>query len=59
MKYRIKTRELCWFNCCYIVEADSKEEARDSIEFGEGDVEYSDYDGTDQIDIEFIEEIKE
>lgn len=57
MKYRIKTHELCWYNCCYTVEADSEEEARDSIESGEGDIEYSDYDITEQVDIESIEEL--
>lgn len=57
MKYRIKTHELCWYNCCYTVEADSKEEAEDLVECGEGDIEYSNYDFTDQIDIESIEEI--
>ena len=59
MKYRVKTHELCWYNCCYIVEADSKEEARDMIEFGDYDgVEYTDYDTTDQLDIISVEEIK-
>ena len=57
MKYRIKTHELCWYNCCYTVEADSEEEARDIVECGEGDIEYSDYDTTDQVDIESIEEL--
>lgn len=58
MKYRIKTHELCWYNCYYTVEADSEEEARDLIEYGEGNMEYSDFDSIDQIDIESIEEIK-
>ena len=58
MKYRVKTHELCWYNCCYTVEADSEEEARDLIEYGEGDIEYSDFDTVDQVDIESIEEIK-
>ena len=57
MKYRIKTHELCWYNCYYTVEADSEEEARDSIESGEGDIEYNDYDVTKQVDIESIEEL--
>lgn len=59
MKYRVKTHELCWYDCSYIVKADSEEEARDIIECGEGDTEYSDYDTTDRIDIVFIKEIKE
>lgn len=58
MKYRINTHELCWYNCCYTVEADSKEEAIDLIEYGEGNIEYSDFDTVDQVDIESIEEIK-
>lgn len=57
MKYRIITHELCWYNCCYIVEADSEEEARDLIESGEGDMVYDDYDVTDQVNFESIEEI--
>jgi hypothetical protein len=57
MKYRIKTHELCWYDCCYLVEADSKMEARDLIESGEGNIEYSDYDTTTQVDIESVEEI--
>ncbi len=57
MKYRINTHELCWYNCCYTVEADSEEEARELVESGDGDLEYSDYDTTDQIDVESVEEI--
>ena len=58
MKYRIKTHELCWYNSCYIVEADSEEEVRDLIECGDYDsIEYSDYATTDQVDIESIEEV--
>ena len=59
MKYRVKTHELCWYNYCYTVEANSEEEARDMIEFGDYDgVEYTDYDTTDQLDIVSIEEIE-
>ena len=58
MKYRVNTRELCWYNCCYTVEADSKEEARYLIEYVLDDIEYSDFDTVDQVDIESIEEIK-
>lgn len=56
--YRIKTHELVWYNCCYTVEADSEEEAIDTVECGQGDIEYSDYDVTDQVDIESIEELE-
>lgn len=57
MKYRVRTHELCWYNCYYTVEADSKEEAQELVESGEGNLEYSDYDTTDQVDtIEIIEE---
>ena len=58
MKYRVKTHELCWYNCYYTVEANSEEEARDLIESGEGNMEYNDFDVVDQVDIESIEEIK-
>ena len=57
MKYRVRTHELCWYNYCYYVEADSEEEINELIESGEGDLDYSDYDTTDQIDIESIEEV--
>ena len=57
MKYKVRTHELCWYNCCYTVEADSEEEAIDLVKSGEGDTEYSDYDGIDQVDIESIEEV--
>jgi len=59
MIYKVKTHELCWYNCCYIVEADSEEEARDLIESGDcnNNIEYCDYDTTDQVNIESIEEI--
>lgn len=56
MKYRIKTHELCWYNCCYTVEADSEEEARELVEESEGDVYYDNYDTTVQVDIESVEE---
>lgn len=57
MKYRVRTHELCWYNYCYTVEADSEEEARELVESGDADLEYSDYDTTDQIDIKSVEEI--
>lgn len=58
MKYLIKTYELQWYNSCYTVEADSEEEARDLVESGDADLEYSDYDTTDQIDFKSIETIE-
>ena len=57
MKYRIRTHELQWYDCYYTVEADSEEEARDLVESGDAYLEYSDYDTTDKVDIESIEEI--
>ena len=56
MKYKVRTHELQWYNCYYTVEADSEEEARDLIETGDGNLDDSNYDTTDQIDIESIEE---
>lgn len=56
MKYKVRTHELQWYNCYYTVEADSKEEVRDLIESGDVDLDSSDYDYTDQIDIESVEE---
>ena len=58
MKYSVKTHELQWYDCCYVVEADSVEEARNLIESGEGDIQYSDYDTSDQIDIQSVEDFK-
>ena len=58
MKYSVKTHELQWYNCYYTVEADSEEEARELVESGEANLEYSDYDTTDQIDFESIETIE-
>lgn len=60
MKYRIKTHELYWCNCCYTVEADSEEEARDLvISEGEGEVYFDDFDTTEQIDVENIKEYED
>lgn len=53
-KYKIKTHELCWFWGLHEVEAESEEEAIELVEAGEGAL-YSDYDCTDQVDIESIE----
>ena len=58
MKYRIRTHELCWYNCYYTVEADSEEEARELVESGDADLEYSDYDTADQVDVESIETVE-
>ena len=59
MKYTVGTHELCWYNCYYTVEADSEEEAKKLIESGEGDLEYNDYNTTEQIDFESIKIIEE
>ena len=54
MKYTVGTHELFWYNCYYTVEADSEEEAKELIEYDEGDLEYSEYDTTEQIDFKSI-----
>lgn len=56
MKYLVRTHCLEWHNVGYIVEADSEEEARELAEELEGNVYYDNYDVTDQVDIESIEE---
>jgi len=53
-KYKVKTHELQWVWGCYEVEAESEEEAIELVSCGEG-YKYSDYDCTDQVDIESIE----
>ena len=58
MKYLVRTHCLEWHNIGVIVEADSKEEAEELAENMEGDIDYDNYDTTDQIDIESIEELK-
>lgn len=58
MLYKVNTNELHWVNVSYTVEADSKEEAIDLVESGEGTVEWCDYDCTDQIDIVDVEKIE-
>lgn len=58
MKYKVRTHELQWHNCYYTVEADSEEEARDLIETGDGNLDDSNYDTTDQIDFESIEPVE-
>jgi len=52
-KYRIETHELRWYWGTYEVEAESEEEAIELVYAGEGS-SYSDYDCTDQIDIELV-----
>lgn len=54
MKYTVRTYELCWYSCYYTVEADSEEEAKELVESGEADLEYSDWDATEKIDFESI-----
>ena len=56
MKYLVRTHCLEWHDIGLIVEADSEEEARELGVELEGDVYYDNYDTTDQIDIESIEE---
>jgi len=56
MKYLVRTHCLEWHNVGYIVEANSEEEARELVEDGEGDFYYDDFDVTDQIDVESVEE---
>lgn len=57
MKYLVKTHCLERHNIGFIVEADSEEEAKELVaEEVEGDVYYDDFDTTDQIDIESVEE---
>ena len=60
MKYLVITHCLEWHNIGYIVEADSKEEARDLvISEGEGEVYFDDFDTTEQIDVESIKEYED
>ena len=58
MKYLVKTHCLEWHDIGIIVEADSEEEARELAEEVDGDIYYDNYDTTDQIDIESIEEFE-
>ena len=55
MKYLVHTHCLEWHNIDIIVEADSKEEARELAEEMEGDIYSDSYDTTDQVDIGEIE----
>lgn len=56
MKYLVKTHCLEWHNINIIIEADSEEEARELAEDMEGDIYSDNYDTTDQVDIESVEE---
>ena len=56
MKYYVKVKSLEWHDLLYSIEAESENEAKDLIENGEGDLEYDDYDCTDQFDIVEIKE---
>ena len=56
MKYLVKTHCLEWHNIGLIIEADSEEDAKELAEELEGDVCYDNYDTTDQIDVENVEE---
>lgn len=55
-KYKIYTSELQRRDVCYSIEAESKEDAKELFEFGEGDVIFDDYDCIDDITIIKIEE---
>lgn len=54
MKYYVKVKSLEWHNLLYSVEAESEDEAKDLIETGEGDLEYDEYDYTDQFDVKSV-----
>ncbi len=56
MKYLVRTHCLEWHNIGLIIEADSEEEAKELAEELEGDIHYDNYDTTDQIDVESVEE---
>lgn len=55
MKYLVRTHCLEWHNIGYIVEADSEEEAKELVGECEGDIYYDNYDTTEQVDIESVE----
>ena len=59
MKYLVHTHCLEWHNIDIIVEADSEEEARELAEEMEGDIYRDNYDTTDQVDIENVEEYED
>lgn len=60
MKYLVITQCLEWHNIGYIVEADSKEEARDLVTSEEeGEIYFDYFDTTEQIDVESIKEYED
>jgi hypothetical protein len=44
MKYTVKCKELTWSTVEYEVEANSEEEAKHKIEYGEGSLIFDDFD---------------
>ena len=44
MKYKVICKELTWNTVEYEVEADSEEEAKHKIEYGEGSLIFDDFD---------------
>lgn len=44
MKYTVKCKELTWSTVEYEVEANSEEEAKHKIEYGEGNLIFDDFD---------------
>ena len=56
MKYFVRVKALEWHDLGYIIEANSKEEAKELVESGEGDLDYDDYDCTDQFEVTNIKE---
>ena len=44
MKYKVKCKELTWSTVEYEVEANSEEEAKHKIEYGEGSLIFDDFD---------------
>ena len=56
-KYLVKVKSLRWYDTGYIVEADSADEAKELYNIG--DIEYDDYDCTDQSEVTDVEEYYE
>lgn len=54
MIYKVFVHELIWHNFVYEVEAESKDEAREAILDGEGDLVSDDYDYCEQRNIDSI-----
>lgn len=59
MKYLVKVNTLEWHDVAYIIEANSEDEAKELVEEGGGDIEYDDYDCTDQFEVTSVEECYE